>query len=162
MKNLKLDERGYPIPYFVPIVNGKPDFRYQDKKKRDACLNHKKCSVCGNPLLAASFWFISGPMGLANRTVSDAPMHEECARFSLQACPHLYFEKAERRSEDQGGPQAELIRKKPETVVLMKADKYELMADGVHIRFRLVLFEVYRYEENKLVMVDFHGRQHML
>lgn len=149
MRELPIDERGYPIPYFVPIVNGKADFRYQDAKKKDACMKYGKCSICGKKLFKDSYWFISGPMGLQNRVASDAPMHEDCARFSLMACPHILLQKADRRSEDITHVQA-ISRNKPPYIYLIKADKYKLI-DGVHIRFRTVMAEQYEYVENKLV-----------
>lgn len=151
MSDLPVDSRGYPIPYFVPIVNGKPDFRYQDHKKRDVCLKHKKCSVCGNALFHKSFWFISGPLGLANKVASDAPMHEDCARYSLNVCPHLIFYKAERRSEGNGVPGQ--IREKPENIFLVKADQVNVIIRQGHkyIKFRPILSEQYKYEDNKLI-----------
>lgn len=150
MKDLPLDDRGYPIPYFVPIVNGKPEFRYQDSNKREICLKRKFCSVCGNRLLDKQFWFISGPMGLMNRISSDAPMHEECARYSINVCPHLIYFKAERRSEDGGDPN--LLRAKPSELFLVHADKYEvIVAERKYIKFRPKHIEPYDYKDNKLV-----------
>jgi hypothetical protein len=152
MEHLPLDERGYPIPYFPPIVNGKPDFRYQDAKKRDACLKYKKCSVCGNPLKAKQFWFITGPMGLVNKIVSDAPMHEECARFSINVCPHIAFHKAERRTPDgQGIPGA--VREKPDSLFLIRADKINTLIEqgNTYIKFRPVFLHEHIYQYNKLI-----------
>lgn len=149
MQHLKIDERGYPIPYFVPIIEGKPDFRYQDSRKKDACMKHNLCSICGKKLYKKSYWFISGPMGLRNQIASDAPMHEDCARFSIDACPHLALQKAERRSEVTNSEQA-LAPGKPAVIFLIKTDKYALV-DNVHIKFRTVLFERYEYQQNKLM-----------
>jgi hypothetical protein len=28
LSHLKIDSRGYPIPYFVSEINGKPEFRF--------------------------------------------------------------------------------------------------------------------------------------
>lgn len=160
MSKLPLDSRGYPIPYFVPIVDGKPEFRYQDWKKRKACLDHSLCSVCGNRLHAKSFWFITGPFGLHNRVVSDAPMHEECARYSINVCPHLIFYKAERRSEDSPTNNPNIIAGKPNELFLIKADKYgtEVTDGHLYINFRPKYIEPYDYKDNKLVM-RFHGKQ---
>lgn len=154
MRNLPIDDRGYVIPYFTPIVNGVPDFRYQDEKKRQNCFNYNLCSICGKKLIPRIFWFISGPLGLKNKTASDAPMHEECARYSINVCPHMIFQKAERRSE--GGPHTPepfLMTDKPETLYLIKADKYRLINYGGHtyIRFRPIFTEAYGYENNRLI-----------
>lgn len=160
MKNRPVDDRGYVIPYFVPIVNGKPDFRYQDPKKREACLKHSLCSVCGNKLYSKSYWFISGPMGLMNRIHSDAPMHEDCARYSLAVCPHLHLYKAERRSDGSLATEGQ-VRDKPKNLFIVKADKYESETFGPnkYIRFRPVYTEEYSYEDNKLVRVNHQQRR---
>lgn len=148
MAHLKVDGRGYPIPYFVPYVNGVPDFRYQDQKKQQACAKHNLCSICGKPLVKKVFWFISGPMGLANAVHSDAPMHEECARFSIAACPHLAFFKAERRTNESPDPNQ--IGTKPSTLFLVKANRCEFIM-GRYFKFRPVRAEEFKYENNKLV-----------
>lgn len=154
MKEMKLDDRGYPIPFFVPVVNGKPDFRYMDPKKQVLCVDKKLCSICGKKLYEKSYWFISGPLGLQNRTSTDPPMHEDCARFSIRTCPHLILQKAERRSDETLANDAQ-IREKPDRLFLVKADKFEFIPNIKHrvIRFRVVRFEEYQYQENKLVPV---------
>jgi hypothetical protein len=149
MRHLPLDDRGYPIPYFVPIVNGVPDFRFQDIKKKEACRKYMKCSVCGGRLLTKSFWFIQGPLGLQNSIGSDEAMHEECARFSIQNCPHLLYQKSERRSSEVPGLPT-MIRKKPPEMYLIHADKVYFI-DAIHTRFRGVEVYPYRYEANKLI-----------
>ena len=151
MAHLKTDDRGYPIPYFVPIVNGKPEFRYQDIFKREACLKRKLCSICGKKLFKKSYWFISGPWGLKNKTASDAPMHEDCARFSIATCPHLIYQKADRRTDIPAD--SPLIAEKPDIIFLIKADKYEAKKTEKHkiIFFRPVYVEDYYYAKNKLV-----------
>lgn len=151
MAHLKLDDRGYPIPYFCPTPNGKPDFRYQDQKKRQACIDHKLCSVCGKRLLDKQFWFICGPLGLKNQIHSDAPMHAECADYAINVCPHLAFYKAERRSEHGNDPHQ--LRSKPETLFLIRADKSWTVPGPqgqTYIKFRTVSFHQYIYRNNKL------------
>jgi len=152
LQDRPLDPRGYVIPYFVPIVDGKPEFRYQDAEKRQACLTHKLCSICGKKLLAKQFWFITGPIGLMNKVASDAPMHEECARYSLNVCPHIFLQKSERRS-DAATADTNMIRQKPEIILLVKADKIGIIqAQGrSYISFRPVFREQYSYKDNKLV-----------
>lgn len=147
MKHLPLDERGYPIPYFVPIVDGKPNFKYQDPKKKPICRKYKKCHICGGHLLAKSFWFISGPIGLRNRVSSDEPMHEECARFSLNFCPHLLNYKAERKAIDESLPTQ--LMNKPTQVFLVKADEV-WYADGIHTMYNPIYTEHYHYKDNIL------------
>lgn len=152
MKELPLDERGYPIPFFTPIVDGKPDFRYQDARKRDVCVERKICVVCGKKLYDKSYWFICGPLGFQNRIHSDSAMHEDCARFSLNVCPHLAFLKAQRRSE--AGDDPNQLRHKPDTLFLVKADKFGSIKERGHtyITFRPVRHEQYIYENNKITL----------
>jgi hypothetical protein len=150
MEHLKIDERGYAIPYFVPIIDGVPNFKYQDQKKRWICLQYFKCSICGKRLQAKSFWFITGPLGLHNKVVSDAPMHEECARYALNVCPHIAFQKSERKITN-GDPH--ILQGKPESIILIKADKIGLTdhEGRKYITFRPVYTEKYTYENNKLI-----------
>lgn len=150
MAHLKTDKRGYPIPYFTPIINGEPDFRYQDQKKQQACVSYKLCSICGEKLTKGVYWFISGPHGLANGIHSDAPMHEDCARFSINVCPHLAFFKAERRTE--AGDDPNQLRTKPTELYLVKADKCEFI-HGRYFKFRSIHTERFVYKDNKLIPV---------
>ncbi|MEJ7647396.1 MAG: hypothetical protein WKF87_22575 [Chryseolinea sp.] len=154
LKERPLDSRGYVIPYFAPIIDGVPDFRFQSELKRKVCLERLWCSICGKELYMKSFWFISGPKGLANQTASDAPMHEDCARYSLNVCPHMQFEKAERKSEDGTYlPDPFFVSEKPQELYLIKADKYQEVKYGQHsyLKFRPVYTEKYVYADNKLV-----------
>ncbi len=133
MKHLPIDERGYPIPYFVPYVNGKPEFRYQDFRKREICIQYKKCAICGGRLLDKQFWFISGTQGKNNRISSDYAMHEECARFSISVCPHLILKKAQRRSDVNDvrvDADPAIDRGKPEELFLVRADKIREINEG--------------------------------
>ena len=151
MAHLKLDPRGYPIPFFTKMFNGEPDFRLSDPKKKEICRKFKKCWICGTPLLAKSFWFITGPIGLKNGVASDEAMHEECARFSLQVCPHMFYEKAERRSDQipDLAPMPSLAKDKPKVIFLVQADKIHFL-DNIHTWFRAKKSESYHYVDNKL------------
>ena len=149
MLTLPLDERGYPIPYFVPIINGKPDFRFQDAHKKETCRKYLKCNICGKKLKDREFWFITGPLGLMNSVASDEPSHEDCARFSLRACPHLVYRKAERRTGEFEGHPSQLSHK-PERIFLVRADKI-YHVDPVITRFRAVDIYPFKYENNKLI-----------
>ena len=149
MAHLPLDERGYPIPYFVQMVLGQPDFRYSDPKKKAVCRKWKKCWICGDFLFSNDFWVITGPIGLRNQTVSDEPMHEECARFSLIACPHMQYQKAERKTElFEGTPSQSPF--KPSHFYLVQADKI-WYRDEIHTKFRPKYIEEYIYVDNRLV-----------
>jgi hypothetical protein len=155
MAHLKLDPRGYPIPFFVKILNGEPEFRLSDPKKKEICRKQKKCWICGKPLLAKSFWYITGPIGLSNQVASDEAMHEECARFSLKICPHMFYEKAERTSDQipDLAPMPSLALTKPQMLFLVQADKIQFL-DNIHTWFRSQKAEAYHYVNNKLEFLN--------
>lgn len=62
MKDLPVDsDRGYPVPFFVAWVDGKPDFRVMDQSKWIRAVRESRCWVCGKPM---GQWkiFALGPM----------------------------------------------------------------------------------------------------
>lgn len=89
MKRLKVDERGYPIPFFVAYVNGKPEFQIADPQKYKLCIVQNLCWVCGNRLVGQRKAFVVGPMCTVNRVSSEPPTHLECANWSVRGCPFL-------------------------------------------------------------------------
>src|SRR5438477_8655117 len=104
MSHLKLDDRGYPIPFFAPIIDDKPNFKYQDERKRDLCIDKRLCHVCGKKLAKDHCYFISGPLGYKNKVSTDAGMHLACAEFTLKVCPHLLYQEAERKENVKKTP----------------------------------------------------------
>lgn len=97
MRKLAVDERGYPIPYFVAWVNGKPDHRIADPRKLVLAHRFSLCHVCGDKLGAFKA-FVVGPMCGINRISSDPPSHRECAEWAAVACPFLSRPNAKRRA----------------------------------------------------------------
>jgi hypothetical protein len=85
---LPIDERGYPVPWFVEWIDGKPDHRIMDRDKLRRAVRLGLCWVCGTPLGAYKA-FLVGPMCAINRVNSEPPMHRECALYSVKACPFL-------------------------------------------------------------------------
>lgn len=85
---LPVDARGYPVPWFVEWIDGKPEFRVMDARKFERAVKEKRCWVCGDPL-GAHLSFVLGPMCAVNRTNSEPPCHHECAVWSAQHCPFL-------------------------------------------------------------------------
>ena len=94
---LPRDERGYPCPWFISWIDGKPEFRVMDGKKLDRAVKENLCWVCGEPFTDNILAFISGPMCLVNLNSAEPPSHLDCARFSVKACPFLTMPKAQRR-----------------------------------------------------------------
>lgn len=100
MKHLPIDpDRGYPVPFFVPWINGKPEFRTADPNKIMKCLLSNLCWVCGQSL-GRNMAFVLGPMCIVNRVSVEPPSHLECAEYSCRACPFLTKPYMERREND--------------------------------------------------------------
>jgi hypothetical protein len=131
---LPRDERGYPVPYFVQWIDGKPDFRIIDPSKIRACKLASLCWVCGKPL-GDLFAFVIGPMCAINRTSAEPPSHIDCARWSVRACPFLTKPQMKRR-EDELTEQYEDnvpgfgLKRNPEVSMVWETNFYELFQDG--------------------------------
>lgn len=99
---LRIDRRGYPVPWFVADVDGKPDFRIADAKKLHRAVVEGRCWVCGRrftgPAYARTYAFVVGPMCGVNRTSSEPPSHWDCAEYSATHCPFL-IDPARRRGK---------------------------------------------------------------
>lgn len=93
---LPVDERGYPVPWFVEWIDGVPDHRVMDSRKIGAAVTHRRCWICGEP---TGRWtaYVIGPMCSITRTIGEPPSHRDCAVWSAQACPHLSRPHARRR-----------------------------------------------------------------
>jgi hypothetical protein len=146
--------RGYPVPYFVPKdEHGVYQLKYASQKKMDACVKYHKCCICFKPLKQGEYFFVSGPMGFKTQTDSHPPMHKECAEYSLATCPHLYFEKTHRTTDENGGASWQ-IREKPKEFYLVHAKRITAMKpDGVTLVVKyssVVDSERFIYEGGKL------------
>lgn len=89
MKALRLDHRGFPVPWFVDWNDaGEPVFPAIDHAKFVKAVKVGLCWVCGGKLgrFRAS---VIGPMCAINRTISEPQSHVDCARFSARNCPFL-------------------------------------------------------------------------
>jgi hypothetical protein len=129
MRQLPVDERGYPVPMFVNYVNGKPDFRVADADYMRAAVRRRLCWLCGDRL-GVYLTFVIGPMCVINRTISEPPSHLECARFAAKACPFLVLPKAKRRDanvpEDAREPAGEMLTRNPGCCCLWTTRSYKL------------------------------------
>ncbi len=119
--------RGYPVPYFVPKDNnGIFQFKFASGEKMMTCHKYKKCCVCGKNLKKGLNYFISGPLGLSNQSDSHTPMYLKCAKYSLNLCPHLFFEKTKRTTNEEDSEPWQ-ITIKPKQFYLVLAKKYKLI-----------------------------------
>jgi hypothetical protein len=159
LKHLPIDSRGYPIPFFVTMVKGKPDFRLLDGKKQRRAFFNNLCGICGKELFAIAY-SISGPLGLRNAVSQDPLMHLECAQFSLKVCPHLHFEKADRRETGDlykkvmnDKEQDFLVKEKPKELYLVTAMNWVILDLGSSFLYKFDVkgYEKYHYENGTLV-----------
>jgi len=116
MRGLPIDERGYPVPFFVAIIDGKPDHRVADPRAQKACVEHNRCWICGGPL-GRFRAFVIGPMCMVTETSGEPPSHLECAEYAVKACPFLARPKAKRREagmpENLQAPAGVFIQRNP-------------------------------------------------
>jgi hypothetical protein len=96
LAHLPVDARGFPVPWFVALVDGVPDHRVMDGDKMPRAIRHGLCWMCGQPL-GAFKTFCIGPMCAVTRTIAEPPSHRECVRYAAQACPWLTRPRAKRR-----------------------------------------------------------------
>jgi hypothetical protein len=96
IKSLPVNDKGYPVPWFVSWLNGEPEFRAADVNKLHAAVRMGRCWICGG-VLGKFRVFVIGPMGAINRMHSEPPSHYDCADFAAKACPFLVFPNAKRR-----------------------------------------------------------------
>lgn len=96
---LPIDDRGYPVPFFVKYIDGKPDFRVIDQEKFIRCVKEKICWVCGERL-HTRFAFTLGPMCCMTRTNSEPPQHIDCSEWSVRGCPFMTKPHMVRREDE--------------------------------------------------------------
>lgn len=99
MARLPVNERGFPVPYFVAKVNGEWDFRAFSGDKIAACFHKRLCWLCGEPL-GQYLAFVIGPMCAINRVSSEPPSHLDCAEYAARACPFLSKPRMRRNEVD--------------------------------------------------------------
>lgn len=121
MRALPIDDRGYPVPYFVAWVDGKPDHRIMDTSKLPRAVKFGLCWMCGQQLGRFKSFCI-GPMCSITRTISEPPSHLECLRFAARACPWMTRPHAKRREANLPAeviePAGEGIRRNPGAVCI--------------------------------------------
>jgi hypothetical protein len=131
--------RGFPVPWFVPFIDGKPEPRMAEGKKIAQAVREKRCWVCGQRL-GRFFAFVIGPMCTINRVSAEPPCHVECGEFSAIACPFLNGKEMERRENDM--PPAMdcvgvMIRRNPGCICLWTTSKFEIEREGRGVLFRI-------------------------
>ena len=144
---LPRDHRGFPVPYFVAYVDGKPEFRCADPRKLAACLKQNLCWVCGEKLEPV-FTFVVGPMCAINLISAEPPSHPACAEFSAKACPFLAMPKAKRREacmpEGVVDPAGKFFERNPGVSLLWSTESFEIIdvPHGIRTRQPGKLFQI--------------------
>lgn len=138
---LPVDHRGFPVPRFVAMVDGKPDHRVVDARRFAPAIKNRECWICGEPLgryLAS----LIGPMCAVNRIISEPPSHRECCEFSVATCPFLARPHAHRREaglpEDAQDAAGVGLKRNPGVICLWIARDYRpFKPQGGGILFQL-------------------------
>lgn len=140
MKRLAIDERGYPVPWFVAWVDGRPEFRVADSAKMFRARRFGYCWICGSNVGAVKT-FLIGPMCCVNRITSEPPSHVECAEFAALACPFLTLPKAQRRDANMppgaSDPAGLMIDRNPGVCCLWTTNRFRLFDAGNGFLYRI-------------------------
>lgn len=125
---LPVDERGWPVPWFVAWQDGVPEFRAMDRDKFVRAINERRCWVCGETL---GHWlaFPIGPMCTITRTISEPPSHRDCAQWSIKHCPFLSNPEMVRRTEgtaDYRDPPGFALKRNPGVMALWMTRTFEI------------------------------------
>jgi hypothetical protein len=140
MRHRPIDERGFPIPYFVAYVDGKPDFRVMDHRSLKSCVKSKLCWLCGGKL-GGRMTFVIGPMCAVNRISSEPPCHLSCAEYAVKACPFLTQPRMRRNEKDMPDERQEpagvMIKRNPGVTLLWQTRSYSLYAQPNGVLFEI-------------------------
>jgi hypothetical protein len=152
---LPRDDRGYPCPWFISWIDGKPEFRAMDGAKLRLAIRDKLCWVCGERLEPKTMTFVIGPMCSVNKISAEPPSHRVCAEFSAKGCPFLSKPKAVRRlaglPECAENPAGVMIERNPGVTCLWHCGGYEIIQHGTGILFRIANpSQVHWYCEGRL------------
>jgi hypothetical protein len=132
MKHLPINDQGFPIPFFVPYIDRKPEFRGFDGEKMVICVRHKRCWLCGEPL-GRFMVFVIGPMCAVNRVSAEPPSHRDCALYAVQACPFLTQPKMRRNEKDMPEhlePAGIMLLRNPGVTMMWTTLHYSIFKDG--------------------------------
>jgi hypothetical protein len=138
LRRLPIDERGFPVPKFVPWIDGKPEFRGMDGQHLAICIKMKRCWMCGQPL-GVHMTFVIGPMCAVNRNTSEPPCHHSCAEYAAKACPFLTQPRMRRNEKNlpEGDVAGIAIKRNPGVAVLWTTRSYKVVKEGKGVLFRI-------------------------
>jgi hypothetical protein len=141
MRSLPVDERGYPVPWFVAWIDGRPEFRCVTPGRVAQAIREGLCWVCGEPIKRDKRkTFVIGPMCAFNRVSAEPPNHRECAEYSATACPFLTRPKMHRRENalPEHSDDPTMITRNPGVVCLWDTLSFQPIASsGRSVVFRI-------------------------
>lgn len=126
---LKVSKRGYPIPWFVPWIDGEPVTQAADPNKVRLAVRFGLCWCCGHKL-GKHLAFVIGPMCAINRITAEPPSHRDCAEYALKACPFLVNPRMRRNpveptgDEIKSAPAGVMIERNPGVSLLWITRSY--------------------------------------
>jgi hypothetical protein len=130
MKELPISDRGFPVPFFVAWIDGKPDFRAIASGRIQKCVKEKLCWLCGQKIASQLSTFVIGPMCVVNRAISEPPSHRSCAEYAAKACPFLNNPAARRNEkalpEGRTNPPGKPILRNPGVVCIWTCKEYKM------------------------------------
>lgn len=143
MQRLPLDPaRRVPVPWFVPWVDGKPDFRLMTMDRMLKAIHRELCWVCGERMGRIRA-FVIGPMCSVNRVAPEPPSHRDCAVYSARSCPFLSNPRSIRRETNLpepdrlGAPAGISIRRNPGVTLVWLTKRYRIESEPNGFLFRL-------------------------
>lgn len=132
IEKLPRDERGFPVPWFVSWIDGKPEFRVIGPDRFGRAVEEGLCWICGERL-GRYLAFTIGPMCLVNRISAEPPAHRECAEFAVKACPFLSNAKMRRNEKAlpaHEAPGGGMILRNPGVGLVYITTGYSLIMDN--------------------------------
>lgn len=138
---LPVGDNGYPVPWFVAWIDGKPEFRAADSTKTVRAIRERRCWVCGDSL-GRWLTFVIGPMCGINRISAEPPSHLECAQWSARNCPFLNGRQSKRRKSEEldeiAAPEVGMmIRRNPGVTALWKCRDFRIVNAPGGILFKI-------------------------
>jgi len=147
MRKLSISQEGYPVPWFVPWINGQPEFRGMDGEKFGIAIRLKRCWLCGQQLGVYKI-FVIGPMCAVNRVTAEPPCHLKCAEYAVKACPFLTQPRMRRNEKDlpeERHVAGLMIKRNPGVICLWATQSYKIF--NAHSGGKGVLFEIGKPEK---------------
>lgn len=129
---LPRDHRGFPVPWFVAWIDGKPHFPTMSDERLARALHEDRCWICGHPIDGPLRAYVVGPMCAVNRTSGEPPSHEMCADYAARACPFLANPERARkpRIEGQREPAGRAIYRNPGVALVWVTNETKTKDDG--------------------------------